>query len=126
MKKFIGVLAINAAMTLVAASAHAATIQTAQQPAAAQGQCTDESKAAWYADFTKFRTTDAKQAYEAGKKYLAACPTEEGQIPTYLKKWVAAYEKEARKLKLTPMLYGEKKYVEALALGKEVLTDEPE
>src|SRR6185436_8111850 len=95
-------------------------------PAVAQGACTDESKAAWYADFTKNRTTNAKAAYEAGKKYLTACPTEEGQIPAYLKKWVGAYEKEARKLKLTPLLYGEKKYVEALGIGKEVLADDPE
>lgn len=50
----------------------------------AQGRCTDDSKAAWYADFTKFRTTDATKAHDAAKKYLTACPTEEGQIPAYL------------------------------------------
>jgi hypothetical protein len=94
--------------------------------APAQGQCTDESKAAWYADFTKFRTTEAAKAYDAGKKYLAACPTEEGQIPAYLKKWVAAYEKEARKLKLNDLFLRERKYAEAMTLAKELLADEPE
>lgn len=127
MKKIIGVLTIYASLVLVAVPAFAITaLAQTQTPAPAQGACTDESKTAWYADFTKFRTTDAKQAYEAGKKYLAACPTEEGQIPAYLKKWVAAYEKEARKLKFTPLIYGDKKYVEALAIGKEILADEPE
>src|SRR6185503_20808228 len=127
MKKFLGVLTIFAALVLIVAPARATVIGPAQtQTPAPQGQCTDESKAAWYADFTKFRTVDAGKAYEAGKKYLSACPTEEGQIPAYLKKWVAAYEKEARKLKLTPLLYGEKKYVEALGIGKEVLADDPE
>ena len=81
MKKFFGVLTIFAALVLTVAPARAVTgsaqTQTAA-PAASQGQCTDESKAAWYADFTKNRTTDAKAAYEAGKKYLTACPTEEG------------------------------------------------
>lgn len=94
--------------------------------AAAQGQCTDESKTAWYADFTKNRTTDAAKAYEAAKKYLDACPTEDTDITKYLKKWVAAYDKEARKLRLQPLLYNDKKYNEAYTLGKEILTDEPE
>jgi tetratricopeptide (TPR) repeat protein len=130
MKKIIGVLAIYASLGLMAAPAFATviepTVQTQTAPTAAQSQCTDESKAAWYADFTKFRTTDAAKAYEAGKKYLAACPTEEGQITAYLKKWVAAYEKEARKLKLNDLFVNQRKYTEALALAKEILADEPD
>jgi tetratricopeptide (TPR) repeat protein len=127
MKKTIRILAISASLALLPAFANVTELKAqTPAPAAAQGPCTDEAKAAWYADFTKFRTVDATKAYDAAKKYLTACPTEEGQIPAYLKKWVAAYEKEARKLKLTPLLYGEKKYPEALALGKEILADEPE
>jgi tetratricopeptide (TPR) repeat protein len=135
MKKIIGLLAMYASLAVVATPAFATIFQLTAQaqtptPAApatpGQGACTDESKAAWYADFTKFRTTDAKKAYEAGKQYLTACPNEQGQIPDYLKKWVAAYEKEARKLKVTPLIYGEKKYVEGLAMAKEILAEEPE
>lgn len=143
MKKTIGVLAIYATLSLLAASAFANVIgQTTQKPAAtpaaapaqtpapaaapAQGACTDDSKAAWYAEFTKFRTTDPTKAYEAAKKYLGACPTEEGQIPAYLKKWVAAYEKEDRKLKLANLFVNQKKYAEALTMAKEILADEPD
>ena len=127
MKKFLGVLTIFAALVLIVAPARATVIGPAQtQTPAPQGQCTDESKAAWYADFTKFRTVDAGKAYEAGKKYLSACPTEEGQIPAYLKKWVAAYEKEARKLKLNNLFLRERKYAEAMTLAKEILAEEPE
>ncbi len=126
MKKIIWVLAIYASLGLIAAPGFANVNKlTAETPAATQDQCTDESKGAWYADFTKFRTQDPTKAYEAAKKYLAACPQEEGQIPTYLKKWVSAYDKEARKLKVQPLLY-EKKYGEAFTLGKEILVDEPE
>ncbi|HLN99222.1 MAG TPA: hypothetical protein VK208_12230 [Pyrinomonadaceae bacterium] len=124
MKKIIGVIAIYASLGLMVAPAYATVTQPG--PTAAQGQCTDESKSAWYADFTKNRTTDATKAYEAAKKYLAACPTEEGQIPAYLKKWVAAYEKEARKIRLTDLFVNQRKYAEALALAKEILADEPE
>ncbi len=133
MKKIIGVLAIYATLTVLAAPAFVNVIgQTTQTPtpapaaAPAQGACTDDSKAAWYAEFTKFRTTDPTKAYDAGKKYLAACPTEEGQIPAYLKKWVAAYEKEDRKLKLANLFVNQKKYAEALTLAKEILVDEPD
>jgi len=130
MKKTIRVIAIYATLGLIAvpfANFIELKAQTpAPSPAAAQGPCTDESKAAWYADFTKFRTTDPTKAYEAAKKYLTACPTEEGQIPAYLKKWVVAYEKEARKFNLTRLFIDQRKYAEALPVAKEVLADEPD
>jgi hypothetical protein len=118
MKKLIGLIAVYASLVLLAATVFA-------QTAAPQGECTEEGKAALYTDFTTFRTTDSGKAYEAGKKYLA-CSQGEDQYTAYLKKWVTAYEKENRKIKMVPMLYGEKKYAEALGLGKEILADEPE
>jgi tetratricopeptide (TPR) repeat protein len=133
MKKIISLLAIYASLAVMAATVFtnntevkAQTPAPAPAPAAAKGPCTDEAKAAWYADFTKLRTTDPNKAAEAGKKYLAACPQEQGPIPDYLKKWIAAYDKEARKGKFKPLLYNDKKYTEALALGKEILAEDPE
>src|SRR6476660_4965160 len=128
MKKLIRLLAIYASLAVIAASAFTYnSVVKAQTPApAAQGACTDENKTAWYADFMKFRTTDPTKAAEAGKKYLAACTTEEGPIPTYLKTWIAAYDKEARRGRFQPLLYNDKKYTEALALGKEILAEEPD
>ena len=117
MKKIIGILAMCA--SLLAGPVFA----RGQTPA--QGACTDEAKTALYTDFTTFRTTDPTKAYEAGKKYLACSQTED-QYTAYLKKWVTAYEKESRKIKMVPLLYGDKKYAEALGLGKEILADEPE
>ncbi len=127
MKKMIKVLVSYATLAVLIVTAFvSANAQTPAAPAASQGQCTDENKTAWYADFTKFRTTDATKAYDAAKKYLTGCPTEEGQIPAYLKKWVAAYEKEARKLKLADLFVNQRKYPEATALAKEVLNEEPD
>src|ERR1700730_1166113 len=117
MKKIIGILAMCASLLAVPVFAQG------QTPAA--GACTDEAKTALYTDFTTFRTTDPTKAYEAGKKYLACSQTED-QYTAYLKKWVTAYEKESRKIKMVPLLYGDKKYAEALGLGKEILADEPE
>jgi tetratricopeptide (TPR) repeat protein len=127
MKKIIWMLAIYASLGILAVPVFANVIEPdAHAQTAAQGQCTDETKAAWYADFTKYRTTDPTKAYEAGKKYLAACPQEEGAIPTYLKKWTAQYDKDARKIKLTNLFVEQRKYAEAMPVAKEILADEPD
>ena len=91
-----------------------------------QDQCTQENKDAWYAAFRENFKTDQAKAYDSAKKYLTACSAEDTQITQYLKKWVGAYDKEIRKVRLPAMLYNEKKYPEAFALGKDVLNDEPE
>ncbi len=117
MKKIIGILAMCTGVLV------AQVFAQAQTPAPAA--CTDEAKAALYTDFTTFRTSDSGKAYEAGKKYLA-CSQQEDQYTAYLKKWVTAYEKEARKSKMVNTLYIDKKYPEALQLGKEIYADEPE
>jgi hypothetical protein len=131
MKKIIRVMAIYATLGLMAPLAQVTQLQ-AQTPtpsptaAPAQTTCTDEVKTPLYADFTKYRTTDFAKAYDAAKKWLAACPAEEGAIPTYLKKWVVAYDKENRKVRLTNLFVTQRKYAEALPLAKDILADEPE
>ena len=120
MKKIINTLAVCVSLVVLAAPAFG---QTAPAPSAA---CTEEAKTATYTEFTALRTTDATKAYEAAKKYLACPATTEDQYIAYLKKWVAAYEKEARKLKMPALIYNDKKYLEGIALGKEILADEPE
>jgi len=119
MKKIIATLAVFASLAIPGATAFA------QAPSAGQGGCTEESKTAIYTDFTTLRTTDPTKAYEAGKKYLA-CSQQEDQYTAYLKKWVAAYEKEARKAQFPVKLYNDKNYPEAMALGKQILTEDPE
>jgi hypothetical protein len=117
MKKIISVFAIFAGLVLLAAPAFA------QAP-----DCSDEGKAALYTEFTANRTTDSTKAYEAGKKYLGCSQTED-QYTAYLKKWVTAYEKEARRLKVARYLYGEEKdrnYAEGVKLSKEILAEEPD
>ncbi len=164
MKKTIGVFAIFATLGLAAApfanvnnvQAQTPTPATTPAPAAAaQGPCTDEAKAAWYADFTRFRIPDAAKAYEAAKKYLTACPADVAQvkaarervaktdstpqakaeaeaelkrlaIPNYLDKWAAQYDKDARKIKVTNLFVDQRKYADAIVAAKQVLGDEPD
>jgi hypothetical protein len=127
MKKTIGLIGTIAVLLVFALTAIANTNETpAAGLQAAQGQCTDEGKAAWYKDFTTNRTTEQAKAYDSAKKYLTACPAEDSDITKYLKKWVAAYEKALRFGKLQPTLYHDKNYAEAYAIGKEILAEDPE
>ena len=102
----------------------------AQPDNSIQDQCTQEAKDALYKAFLENRQADQAKAYDAAKKHLA-CPAGEvteasTKITDYLKKWVTAYEEGTRKIKYRQLLYNDKKYVEAYALGKELLTAEPE
>jgi len=121
MKKMIRLLTLGATVAVLAWP-----VAASASPALVQDQCTEENKTAWYATFREtFKTDQQPKAYEAAKKYLAAC-TEDTQITQYLKKWVTAYEKEIRKVKLPQLLYIDKKYTEAFQLGRDILVDEPE
>ena len=121
MKKLIVSFALIASLATIAISV------AGQTPAPAQaGGCTDEVKIATYTEFTTNRQTAPAKAYELAKKYLACAQGQQDQYTDYLSKWVAAYEKEVRKLQMGAMLYNEKKYAEALTIGKEILTTDPE
>ena len=102
----------------------------AQPDNAVQDQCAQPAKDALYQSFRDNFKTDQAKAYEAAKKYLA-CPagevTEASQkIVDYLTKYVTAYEEKRKQVEYRTKLYNDQKYVEAYALGKEILAKEPE
>jgi hypothetical protein len=95
-----------------------------------QDPCSVEGKDALYQSFLKNRKDDQAKAYDDAKKYLA-CPAGEvteaqQKIIDYLKKWSKAYEDGMKKIKFIQLLYTDKKYPEAYALGKEILAAEPD
>jgi hypothetical protein len=129
MKKLITFLGFCTTVAILAlpVAAHNAI---AQPNNAVQDQCSTEGKNALYQSFLKNRTDAQDKAYEDAKKYLA-CPAtgaDEAQqkIIDYLKKWVSKYEEATKKARFRPLLYNEKKYPEAYALGKELLAAEPD
>ena len=123
MKKLITLFSICTTVAILALPAAAHT-------AIAQDQCTTEAKNALYKTFTDNFKTAQDKAYDAAKKYLA-CPADnadEGQqkIIAYLKNFVTKYEAADKKNQYRIKLYNDKKYPEAYALGKEILTAEPD
>lgn len=130
MKKTMMFLMIGATVALVAMPVAANNV-TAVSNHTVQDQCKTEDKDAWYAEFLKIYKNDQAKAYDLAKKYLACPPVgevTEGQqkIIDFLKKWSTAYSEGMRKLQLPQLLYNDKKYPEAYALGREILAAEPE
>ena len=129
MKKLTTFLSILTTVAILALPVAARNL-IAQPDNSIQDQCTQEAKDALYKGFRDNRQADQAKAYDAAKKYLA-CPagevTEASQkIVDYLKKWVGAYEEGSRKIEYRKKLYNDKQYVEAYALGKDILNAEPE
>ncbi|HEX7296761.1 MAG TPA: hypothetical protein VF251_13465, partial [Pyrinomonadaceae bacterium] len=122
MKTIIRLVTTGATVALLAFPAVANSLST---DAVAQDQCTDENKAAWYATFRENFKTEQQKAYDAAKKYLTACSTEDTPQTQYLKKFVGIYEKAQRTTVLQQKL-NEKNYPDAFKLGGEILADEPE
>ena len=124
MKKLITFLGLCTTVAILALPVAAHTI-------IAQDPCTTEGKTALYQEILKNLKENQAKAYEDSKKYLA-CPAaaqvDEAQqkIIDYLKKFVGKYEEADKKNRYRQLLYVDKKYPEAYALGKEILATEPE
>lgn len=130
MKKMTTFLMIGATVALIAMPV-AATNLIRVSNNSVQDQCKTEDKDAWYAEFLKIYKTDQAKAFELAKKYLACPPVGEvteaqQKIIDFLKKWSTAYSEGMRKLQLPQLLYNDKKYPEAYALGREILAAEPD
>ena len=129
MKKLITFLSICSTVAILALPVAART-SIAQPDNSIQDACSTEGKEALYQSFLKNRPNDQAKAYDDAKKYLACPPGEvteaQQKIIDYLKKWTTAYEEGTKKIRFRTMLYNEKKYPEAYALGKELLAAEPE
>ncbi|HJP92645.1 MAG TPA: hypothetical protein VJ875_11870 [Pyrinomonadaceae bacterium] len=129
MKKLITLLTICTTVALLALPVAARNL-IADVNDTVQDQCSAEGKEALYKSFLANRQGDQAKAYDDAKKYLA-CPatdvTEAQQkIIDYLKKWSKAYEEGSKKIRFITLLYNDKKYPEAYALGKELLAAEPD
>src|SRR5918999_5143175 len=131
MNKIKTLLTMGATVAMLAIPIAAQNTAAPANASAPQDGCTQEAKEANYKIFRETLKTDQPKANEAAKKYLAcpaaATPTEgETKIIEYLKRWTKLYEEGSKKNRLTQLLYVDKKYDEAFALGREILAAEPE
>jgi hypothetical protein len=130
MKKLITFFSICSTVAILALPVAARNFIAQPDTAFQDAACTDEAKEALYASFLKTRSDDPAKSYDDAKKYLA-CPTTgiteaQTKIVDYLKKWTAKYEEVTKASRLPDLLYNQKKYPEAYALGKEILASQPD
>jgi hypothetical protein len=129
MKKLIQLFVLAALMTTLALPALAQTTPSASPtPAASGGQDDAEAKAALYKTFTDNRNTNPAAAYQAGKEYLDKYGAKDGptdQYVAYITKWVASYDKIARREQLLQQVK-DKKFNEAFGSARTVLADYPD
>ena len=97
--------------------------QTGTGPA---GECTEENKAKLYTQYYENRKDHQDVAYDAAKKYLAACPDlpADDVYGKTLKKFIGLYEAATRKAQFLEA-YDKKNYADVMTLGKQVLADDP-
>ena len=117
-------------ITFAVASAHAANACASPQPPASiigqqppQRQIT-QAQADLYERWRSNINLNQQVAFEAGREYLGKYPNDE--YAPYVRRWVDAYERAARKLQFEQLLYKEKRYAAAYPIGKQVLADEPD
>src|SRR2546422_3129215 len=95
----------------------------------------DEVKVNIYKKFVENWEPNPPLAYEAAKEYMRRYGKDDDQYTRYFKVWIPAYEEDLRERKLTAeradreqQLLGtltQKKFAEAYAMAKQVLTDNP-
>lgn len=146
MKRLLQSIVLGMVIAAFALPALAQNTTTAQP---AQDTAEQEAKSALYKKFTevfnrgreiikadpKLEQPGNKEAYAQANKeanqyateYLQKYPSDTGQIPDYLKKFVANYEKsvKAERKNQLAQLFKDKNYDRVFSLGREILTDEP-
>src|SRR2546421_2414770 len=115
-------LVILAAMLAVGLPA----LTKAQTGTGSAGECTEENKAKLYTQYYENRKDHQDVAYDAAKKYLAACPDlpADDVYGKTLKKFIGLYEAATRKAQFLEA-YDKKNYADVMTLGKQVLADDP-
>ncbi|HEX2270992.1 MAG TPA: hypothetical protein VHH35_15715 [Pyrinomonadaceae bacterium] len=111
--------------SLVMAVLVAVSVMTAGSVVFAQKETDDPAKIAMYQRFLDNRLPNPRVAYQAARDYLQKYTKDKDEYTDYLSKWVAAYERDERKVNL-PILINEKKFDEAYKTGAKILADEPD
>lgn len=106
-------------LALCGALACACSAQT-QQPAAARA--ITQAQADLYERWRSNINANQAAAFDAGREYLAKYGADE--YAAYVRPWVDAYERAARKLEFQ-RLFKAQKYAQVFAAGARVLADEP-
>lgn len=113
----------------IAALAMTFALPTLAQDAAAAAQADDPAKTALYEKFVKERgvkdPTSQKAAFDTGKEFLSKYGSTEDQYVTYVRGWVAKYEKALRDFEFEKAIES-KDLAKAFQYGQQIASAEPD
>jgi hypothetical protein len=116
-------------LLIIAALAVSFALPAFAQDAAASPQADDPAKTALYEKFVKERgvkdPASQKAAFDTGKEFLSKYGTTEDQYVTYVRGWVAKYEKALRDFEFEKAVEA-KDFAKAQQYGQQILAAEPE
>src|SRR5260370_33980541 len=118
MKRTIKLLVLAAALAVFALPALAQT-----------KECTDECKSATYQKWYDNRKDHQDVAFQAADEYLTVCPNDDSPYKTAIKKFWDAYKAATAGAAISQQFedaYKQKKYVDQIRLGKQVLAATPD
>lgn len=113
---------LAAAIALVSLCHVAAAAQQPQPGNAAPPQLVTQAQADLYERWRSNINLNQQQAYEAGREYLSKYPAD--SYAAYVRPWVAAYEREARKREFAK-LFKAQQFPGVFKVGRQVLAEEP-
>jgi hypothetical protein len=125
MKKLIRLLVFAALVATLALPVLAQTPAATPATTPAGGQDEAQAKADLYEILVKNRSANPPVAYQAAKDYIQKYGADNDQYVAYSKKYVAAYDKQARRNQFTEQVKA-KNYNDAFAIGKQILAEDPE
>ena len=111
-----------------------ATLSTMSSSAGAKAQTKsanvqetdDKLKVDLYTKFVETYKTNKAVAHHAAKDYLQRYAKDNDQYSKYIQQWVDIYEKEDRQNVLWKLVHTDRNFVEAFAVGKVVIAEEPD
>jgi tetratricopeptide (TPR) repeat protein len=125
-RNLINYLAIGLMITTLSLLSLAARVQAQTKPAADVQETDDKVKVDMYTRFIETYKNNEPLAHHIALDYLKIYAKDKDRYSDYLQSWVAWYEQKERKKRLLDLSYADRNYVEAFAVGKQVLVEDPD
>jgi hypothetical protein len=125
-RNLIGYLAIALLLTTFSLVKFAGRVQAQTKSTADVQETDDKVKVDLYTKFVDTYKTDEVTAHHIAIDYLKIYAKDKDRYSDYVQLWVADYEQKERRRSLLQLSYGDRNFVQAFAIGKQVLADEPD
>lgn len=125
-RSLIHYLAIGLLLTTLSLVNFAARVEAQAKNTADVQETDDKVKVDLYTKFVDTYKADEAAAHHIAIDYLRIYAKDKDRYSEYLQSWVADYEQRQRKKSVLQLSYADRNFIEAFAVGKLVLAEEPD